>query len=58
MIFRFSIAILHAATTLAANPRLVARQDEICLHQEDFREVVIQSDLAKAADFWSSIGTQ
>lgn len=48
--------LLYAATTLAANPRLIARQDDVCLHQEDFREVVIKGDSAKARDFWNSMG--
>jgi hypothetical protein len=48
--------LLYAATTLAANPRLVARQDDVCLHQEDFRENVIKGDSAKARDFWNGMG--
>lgn len=52
------LPVLYASTTNAANPRLLPRADDVCLHQEDFREKVIQGDLAKASDFWASVGAQ
>lgn len=46
--------VLYVPSALAVDPRLLVR-DDICLHQEDFRDKVIQGDPAKAKDFWNGM---